>query len=65
MVNPEDIRLVLKVDSNDLVEAYLSERMTIDGSFEDALHLKNLADALRCRRLLDAFESPFFLFVLG
>jgi hypothetical protein len=45
--NPEDLRLLSTSDSNELVQAYLNQRITIDGSLQDAMHLKILADALR------------------
>lgn len=45
--NPEDLRLLSTNDSNELVQAYLSQRITIDGSLQDAMHLKTLAAALR------------------
>lgn len=45
--NPEDLRLLSTNDSNELVQAYLNQRITIDGSLQDAMHLKTLADALR------------------
>jgi hypothetical protein len=45
--NPEDLRLLSTNDSNELVQAYLNHRITIDGSLQDAMHLKILADALR------------------
>jgi hypothetical protein len=45
--NPEDLRLLSTGDSNELVQAYLSQRITIDGSLSDAMSLKYLADALR------------------
>lgn len=52
LTNPEDLRLLSTGDSNELVQAYLSQRITIDGSLQDALHLKNLADALRRENIL-------------
>lgn len=45
--NPEDLRLLSTNDSNELVQAYLNHRITIDGSLQDAMNLKILADALR------------------
>lgn len=47
LTNPEDLRLLSTNDSNELVQAYLSQRITIDGSLQDALLLKHVADALR------------------
>jgi hypothetical protein len=52
LANPEDLRLLPTVDANDLVQAYLSQRIMIDGSLQDALHLKNLAGALRRENVL-------------
>ena len=52
LANPEDLRLLSTGNSNDLVQAYLSQRITIDGSLQDALHLKNLTDALRRENIL-------------
>ncbi|CAF0796741.1 unnamed protein product [Adineta ricciae] len=50
--NPEDLRLLSTGDSNELVQAYLSQRITIDGSLQDAMNLKYLADALRRDNIL-------------
>lgn len=47
LTNPEDLRLLSTSDSNELVQAYLNQRITIDGSLRDAMNLKYLADALR------------------
>ena len=45
--NPEDLRLLSTGDPHELVQAYLNQRITIDGSLQDAMHLKHLAEALR------------------
>ncbi|CAF2029524.1 unnamed protein product [Rotaria magnacalcarata] len=50
--NPEDLRLLSTSDSNELVQAYLSQRITIDGSLQDAMNLKYVADALRRDNIL-------------
>ncbi|CAF0942915.1 unnamed protein product [Rotaria sordida] len=50
--NPEDLRLLSTTDSNELVQAYLSQRITIDGSLQDAMNLKYVADALRRDNIL-------------
>ena len=47
LANAEDLRLLSTNDSNELVQAYLNQRITIDGSLQDALLLKHVADALR------------------
>jgi hypothetical protein len=52
LANPDDLRLLSSADPNELVQAYLSQRITIDGSLQDAMHLKHLADALRRENVL-------------
>ncbi|CAF0963863.1 unnamed protein product [Rotaria sp. Silwood1] len=50
--NPEDLRLLSTNDSNELVQAYLNQRITIDGSLQDAMNLKYVADAIRRDNIL-------------
>ncbi|CAF1184509.1 unnamed protein product [Adineta steineri] len=50
--NPEDLRLLSAGDSNELVQAYLNQRITIDGLLQDAMYLKHLAEALRRDNIL-------------
>lgn len=50
--NPEDLRLLSAGDPNELVQAYLSQRITIDGSLQDAMNLKYLAETLRRDHIL-------------
>lgn len=50
--NPEDLRLLSSAEPNELVQAYLNQRITIDGPLQDAMRLKILADALRRDNIL-------------
>ncbi|UJR20550.1 hypothetical protein I4U23_023677 [Adineta vaga] len=52
LTNPEDLRLLSSADPNELVQAYLNQRITIDGSLQDAMNLKHFADALRRDNIL-------------